>query len=330
MKQDEQRNLELFADNVLTIKKEFVWQNTLIKRMAALLYAQQGKAVDCEAIRQCHTLIKKNTGVFSTFRGNLAICIATLLSLTPNPQEVLDESLKVYKLLKGAKFYASDFLVIAAFQIAVQAEPSRYEDVVARTRGFYEGMKAKHFFYTSQDDYIFAAMLGLSDVEVEAGSERIEQLYSRLKDEFWNQNSVQTLAQVLVLGNSDDSVASRVLALRDAFREQKIKLDKTYTLPILGVLALLPVEADTMIRDIGIAQDTLRTKKGFVSLSLTTQELLMFATSMVASRYAANVESDMLTATLSTSITSIIIAQQAAMLAAVAASAAASAAAASS
>ena len=41
---------------------------------------------------------------------------------------------------------------------------------------------------------------------------------------------------------------NRTLALlirfyyRDTLRAQKIKLDKTYTLPVLGILAMLPVE----------------------------------------------------------------------------------------
>lgn len=318
-----QNKLELFADNAQIIKKEFIWQNTLTKRLAALLYAQEGKRLDCDAIRQCHVLIKQNTGVFSTFRGNMALCLAALLSLSPNPQELFSETLKVYDLLKGVKLHASDFLVVAAYQIAAQSDASDYWKVVTRTRSFYDGMKAHHFFHTGQDDYIFAAMLGLTDLDAAAGTERIEQLHSRLKGEFWNKNSVQALAQVLVLAESDDSIADRVLVLRDTLRARKIKLDKTYTLPVLGILAMLPVKMETIVRDIGVVRDSLRARKGFGSLSVTTQELLLYAASIVACEYAESVKDGVLTATLSTSITNIIIAQQAAMIAAIAASTAA-------
>ncbi len=318
-----QNKLELFADNAQIIKKEFAWQNTLTKRLAALLYAQEGKRIDCEAIRQCHALIKQNTGAFSAFRGNMALCVAALLSLSPDPQEVFSETLNVYGLLKDVKFRASDFLVVAAFQIATQSDAADYGNVVIRTRSFYEGMKARHFFYTGQDDYIFAAMLGLTDLDTAAGAERIEQLYNRLKGEFWGKNSVQALAQMLVLGDSEDSVADRILILRDELRAQKIKLDKAYTLPVLGILALLPVEIDRIVRDIDTAQDALREQKGFGPLSVTTQELLLYAASIVAGDYAESVKDGLLTATLSTSITNIIIAQQAAMIAAISASTAA-------
>jgi hypothetical protein len=325
-----QSKLALFAKNVEILKSEFVWKGALTRRMAALLYAQEGKSVDGEAIRKCHAMIKRNTGMFSAFRGNMALCIAALISLSPNPRDRFGETLKVYDLLKAAKFRASDFLVMAAHQIAAQSKPSDYEQVVTRTRSFYDEMKDRHFFYTGQDDYIFSAMLGLTDLDVAEGAERIERLYSRLKDAFWHKNSVQTLAQMLALGHSDDTVIHRMLALRDALRAQRIRLDKAYTLPILGVLTLLPVEIDAIVRDIVAAQDTLRTQKGFGSLSVTSQELLLFAVSIIAGDYAENAKDGVLTATLSTSLINIIMAQQAAMIAVIAASTAASASAASS
>ncbi|MDR3052671.1 MAG: DUF4003 domain-containing protein [Coriobacteriales bacterium] len=307
--------LELFAENTQRVKRDFFWQFDSVKRLAALLYAQEGRPIDCEAIRQCYDLIKQNTGVFSQFQGTMALCVATLLSLSPNPQERLDETLKVYDLLKGAGFHATDFLVVAAYQIAAQSSVSKHEVVVTRTRDFYDAIKARHLFLTGEDDYIFAAMLGLTDLDVATGAEHIEHIYSRLKGEFWDNNSIQTLAQVLVLGNSDAGVIERVLALRDALRARRIKLDKTYTLPVLGVLALLPVEIHTVVSDIDAAQTILRAEKGFGMLSIDTAELLLYVTSIVAGDYAKSAKDEVLRATFSTSITNLIIAQQTAMIA---------------
>ena len=326
MKPETQNKLTLFAENTLAIKKEFAWHDVLTRRLAALLYAQQGRVIDPAAIRRCHDLIKQNTGAFSTFRGDMSLCVATLLSFSQNPQALFGETLKVYDLLKSVKMRASDFLVVAAYQIAAQAAPHDYAAVVNRTRAFYDAMKANHFFLTGEDDYIFAAMLGLSDLDVTAGSERIERLYTRLKGEFWDKNSVQSLSQVMVLGDPDDGVADRVLALHDAFKAQKIKLDKTYTLPILGILALLPVEIDLLVRDIDEAQKILQAQKGFGALSVTKQELLLLSAYLIAGEYSQSVKSDVLTATISTGITNLIIAQQAALIAAMSASTAAAAA----
>ena len=315
-----QDHLTLFAENARIIKKEFFFQNTSEKRLAALLYAQAGKTIDCEAIRQCHALIKESTGIFSYFRGDMALSLAALLSLSANPRAVFSQTLQAYHQLKEEKFYASDFLVIAAYQIAAQADAPGYADVIARTRAFYNGMKARQAFQTGKDDYILAAMLGLSDLDTEAGGERIARFYDRLKGKFGSKNSVQALAQVLALGGADDDVENRVFALRDALRAQKIRLDKTYTLPVLGILALLAVDVDMIVQDIGSAQAYLRAQKGFGAFSLNSQELLLFAAAITAGKYAQGEKSDMLTATLSTSITNIIIAQQTAMIMAMTAS----------
>ena len=320
-----ENRVNLFTDNAQVMKKEFTWQNDLAKRLAALLYAQENKPIKTGSIQQCHALIKQNTGVFSTFRGDIALCVAALLSLSPNPQFLLDETLKVYDLLKAIKFHSSDYLAIAACQIAAQTGPANYTNTVKRTRVFYDGMKARHFLRTGQDDYIFAAMLGLSDLDVTEGTDRIEQFYNRLKDVFWDKNSVQALSQVLVLAVSDDTAIGRVIALRDALRARNIKMDKSYTLPALGILALLPVEIGIIVRDIDDTQQTLRAQKGFGSLSVAKEELLIYAAGIVAGVYADTAKTGIVNAALSTSITNIIIAQQAAMIAAVSASTAAAA-----
>lgn len=305
--------LALFVENAQVIKKEFGFQNSLTKRLAALSCAQEGKLIDCEAIKACQDMIKQNTGTFSTFRGDMGLCIATLLSLSKNPQEIFRDTLTVYDLFKSEGFRASDSLIVAAFQVAAQSQKSDYERVIQRARTFYDSMKAKHFFYTGADDYIFVTMLAITDLDVTASTMRIEKIYDFLKNEFWTKNSVQTLAQLLVLGKSDDAGVDRVLVLRDAFRSEKIKMDKAYTLPILGILALLPVDTNSLIREIDSVQTFLRNQKGFGTFSVTQQELLMFATSMVVSDFADKIKDDMVRAALSTSITSIMIAQQTAM-----------------
>lgn len=318
--------LTLFSQNAQVIKKEFAWHSPLTKRLAALLYAQADRPIDPDAIRRCHDLMKQNTGVFSSFRGNMALGIAALLSLSPNPPGLFDATQRVYALLRDARLRASDYLVVAAYQVAAQTDPAGYAPAVSRTREFYDRMKAQHLFWTGQDDYILAAMLGLSQLDVTAGAARIEQLYGRLKGEFRDNNSVQALARVLVLGGSDDSAVHRLLALRDQLRAHKIKLDGSYTLPALGVLALLPAEPGSIVGDIDQAQSFLRAQKGLGSMTVANQELLLYAAGLVADGYARNIRTDVLAATLSTSITNLVIAQQTATLAAVAASSGAAAA----
>ncbi|WP_337034175.1 DUF4003 family protein [Paenibacillus illinoisensis] len=325
MEQQHAARVELFVSNTQIIKKSFKWQNPMMHRLAALLYAGENKMADGEAVRQSHDLMKQNTNLFSVFRGNSAISIAAMLSLTPDQESKLADTLHVYELMKQIKFRTSDFLAVAAYQIAAQAAPDQYQHTVERAKAFYDQMKAKHRFLTGQDDYIFAAMLALSDLDVESGVARMEQLYRELKPEFSPGNSVQALTQVLVLGDDNPESSARVLALQEAFRKRSIRLDKTYTLSSLGVLSLLPVHQDTLVDQVQETFDWLRDQKGFGAWSITKQELLLFSSALVAVQHVENLRSGVLTTTLSTSITNIIIAQQAAMASAAAASAAAAA-----
>jgi len=314
MNQETKEKLALFAENAQITKKEFSWNYVLVKQLAALLYTLENKPVRCDAIRESYDLIKGSIGVFSTFRGNMSLCVAAMLSLENNRQDLIERTLSAYELLKSAKFRSSDYLTVAAFQIAAHAEPTRIPQAVQRMRDFYDGMKVQRWFHTGEDDYIFAAMLGLSDIDAAAGTEHIEQLYRQLKPEFRGGNSVQALTQVLVLGGTRFGAAERVLALRDALKRQKIRLDRADTLPSIGILALLPVDIDTIVSDMAEAQTFLRAQKGFGGFSaVSTQELLLFVTAIVASGYA---DSNLLTASLSTSIASILIAQEAAIIAA--------------
>ncbi len=317
------RRLELFAANVQEMKSSFVWQNTMLKHVAALLYAAEDKVIDADAIRQSYDLIKDNTGVFSMFRGNSALNIATMLSLAGDMEKRMCDTLQVYDALKEERFHASDYLVVAAYQIAAGSSAEGFQTAVSRMRAFYDGMKDQHPFLTSSDDYIFAAMLGLSDVDVAVGAERMEQLYRALKTEFFSGNGVQALTEVLILGDQTADVLDRVLSLKQLLRNFGLKMENQDTLSSLGILALLPGTVDDIVRDVADTFEYLRTQKGFGAWSFSKQELELYASALTAYEHVASVKSGILTTTIATSITNIILAQQAAMAAMVASSTAA-------
>lgn len=323
MNKELKERLELFISNTQGIRKDFVLQNTLAKRLATLICTTQNKAIDCAAIRENYELIKKNTGVFSVFRGDMAICIATMLSLMDKKKERLSDTLAVYDMMKELKFRTSDFLAVAAYQIAVNTEHAEYTQTVERARAFYDGMKENHMFYTGSDDYIFAAMLAISDIDVKAGVERMEILYKRLKPDFSFGNSVQALTQVMVLGGETEESVGRIFKLRDMLRDKKLRLDREYTLSSLGLLALLPADASEIVTNISDSHDFLREQKGFGVWSATKQEVLLFSSALVVSTYVNGLKDSVIASTVSTSIANIIIAQQAAIIAASAASVAA-------
>lgn len=324
MKEHAQSRIELFWMNTQRLKGKFVWQDALLRRLAALLFAAQDKEVDEVAIRDSHDLIKRNTSRLSSFRGNSVMSLSALLALHDSRESQLAETIHVYDLMKASGFKASDYLVIAAYQIAANTRREGYSHTIERAKAFYDGMKARHYFITGHNDYIYAAMLGLSDVEVDAGLERMEQLYEALKPEFRSADALQALTQVLVLSGDNEGIETHLLDLRDAFKRRGMRLDRQHTLSSLGLLSLLPADPGTLADEVIEAYESLRTRAGFGQWSVTRQELLLFASALIALGYVDDAKHGILETAISTSLTNIIIAEQTAIFVAAASTAAAS------
>lgn len=317
----QERRLQLFFANVQEMKSGFTWHSTMMKHMAALIYTAEDRVIDNDTIRRSYNMMKENTGLFSMFRGNSALNIAAMLSRAGDREKQLSNTLQVYDALKAAQFRASDYLAIAAYMIASGTDADGIQSVIRRMRTFYDGMKSLHPILTSYDDYIFSAMLGLSDVGTDTGVARMEELYCALKPDFRTGNGVQALTQVLVLGNQTSEAVERVLALRRKFRNLGMRMENQYTLPSLGILALLPGTVDELAGEVAETFGYLRTIRGFSSWSFPKQELMLYATALASYEHVGAMSNSLVTTALTTSITNIIIAQHAAVAAAAASTA---------
>ncbi|NLO37057.1 MAG: DUF4003 family protein [Clostridiaceae bacterium] len=322
MTRPNQARIDLFVASTQRLKGRFIWHNDTFKRLAALLYAADNRIADSDAIQASLQLIKGSTGPFSALRGQTALVLAAMLARHPDPRQLLSATQRAYAELRACRFGASDYLAVAACQIAGRTRPETVGQAVERTRAFYDGLKDRHFFLTGADDIIYTAMLGLSEIGITAGLERVEDCYSDLKPYFRSGNAVLALAQVLALGDDRPKILPRVLALRDALRTYGLKLDQTGTLAAFGVLAILPADEMTLAGQVRAADDDLRGRKGFSGWSVTRQERLLLAVSLAALDYTET-QIAAWTSTLATSLIDIILAQQTALAVTVAVSAAA-------
>ena len=307
--------LELFIQNVQTIRKEFAWHDGRSKRLSALIYTLEGKVIDIAAIDASLKIIKSSTGMFSQFRGTMALVIATKISLSPSPEEAFNQTLACYNKLKEAKFTPSDFLVIAAHLIISTSKPSEIDGIIQKAREIYEGMRKNRWFSTGNQDYIFSVMLAMSDINPAEGVARIKELYDILKKDFaWvDGNSIQALCQLLTLGGKTDEALEHLRDIRATFKANKIKLDRSYTLPSLGALSLLNVEGEVLANQVLDIQSQLRKEKGFGYFSIEDNELLLYASAIVTSIHTDNLNQGIL-ATASTSLLNLLIAQQMTMM----------------
>jgi hypothetical protein len=322
MKQALSDRLTLFAGNVSAAQKGFKW-HIESARMAALVYAIEDRVLDdaaIEKIKEARKMINADTGAFSIFRGNLNLGIATLLSLSDRPEALLADILTAYDRLREEKFSASDQLAMASYLIASNTEAYNFRKTAQHARRFADGLDRRWFSF-AKNDPVFASLLGLSDIDPRLGTERINEVYQQLKPEFrWaGSSSVESLAQVLTLGEKPDEALECLLKLNSSLRENKIKLDGVFTLPSLGMLTLLPVDDTQLTDDLVAAQDYLRKQKGLGVWSVSSDEVMLVSAGIVSSVYSEDLR-DEISASVASSIAAMIAAQQAAIMAMIVAS----------
>lgn len=318
------RQLELFTQNVQSLKGRIPGQSVLSKQLAALLYTNENRQADKTALRNAFEVIKQQNSFFSAFRGYSAMSLATLLALKSAPDQLLNNTMHVYELLKHAGFKRSDYLVIAAFEIADNAPRSEWETVVRRSSEFYSGMRQHHRFGTGRHDSIYAAMVGLSDMDINQAVVQFERIYRSLKRQFRRSRPVQALSQVLLFGEDCDQNVARAIDLEKEFRAVKLRMNREHTLASLGLLALLPQDKNQLAREVQTAFNYLRNSRAFGRWTSSKQQVLLYASAIVTLGHARELKLNLVQANVSTTVINLIIAQQvAAVTAATAASAAA-------
>lgn len=325
MRRELQERCDLFIENRKIIRAEFSWESIYIYPLCAAQFACKGLEADAGLMRSNYQMLKQKTGIFSNFRGTARMALISMLSLSPNPEEKLEQMFDLYNRLKEV-FWASEYLTITSAVIADLADPAQYDSIVKRTRVIYNKMKEAHPFLTSGEDSPFAALLALSGLEDDKIMTEMEQCYQILKPEFFSSNAVQSLSHILALGeDSAEQKCHRTMELFNNLKSRGCKYGTNFELATLGVLALMKTDIAALTEDIVAVNEFLKPQKGFGSVvGIGTKQRLMYAAMLTMCDYFPPVQT-MQTAALN-GVISLVIAQQAAICASIAATSAAAAA----
>ncbi|MDD6794658.1 MAG: DUF4003 family protein [Clostridiaceae bacterium] len=306
----------LFLKNREAMKKIFKWEYSASHSMGALLYCSRNKQIEVDKLKEYKELVKEKTGMFSRFRGNATPAITTILSLSDNPEELLEKAIKTYDLLKKSGFSSSDYLVIATLMFVENVEEKDYEKVINRARSLYDEMKRIHPFITSHDDYGLTLMLAITDKDVNQAIKEMEQCYNRLRSSLSGKNSLQSLSHILTM--SDALVEEKCSRVTDIFEKLK---EKGYRFSssngeqaVLGLLALLEYDLDEMVNDISDVDSLLRKQRGLGNIAIGKSQRLMYASSLVAYEYVNEVQNKALNITIGNVLTNVIIATETAII----------------
>lgn len=322
---------DLMIENYHELKNTFKWDTNLFKHFAAMIYATKGKRVKADKIKEVKNFIKNETSWTSYFRGTNEFMLASLLSIEENYEEFFRNMLQVYDKMRDKGLKRSVQLPIAAYTIVKEAYREQWDDKIVRMTEFYSKMKENHFWITSADDYVFAAVLASTDLNVWETTNDMERCYNYLNSEgFYKGNYLQTLSHILAIGEETvDEKCSKAIKLNDKLKKQGCKL-QYHGLATLGLLALITTDLDSIAKDIRDVYDYIYAEDGYGLWSLDKNMRTMLAATIVSDVYVDEVKRGVMQVALGNSISAIIIAQQQAAVAAACAASASAAASASS
>ena len=319
-----QAGCELLADNKDLIHKNFTWDYDMMSAVGGMIFTGAGKVADVARMKQCKSILKKQEGLFSNFRGNMEIPVISKMALAEDPDTYLRELLTVYGKLHEGKLFGSEYMALTALCICDGNGAGRVDEIAGKTKMLIKRMKEVHPFLTSDEDLAFTALLAMTPKTVDQIIEETEICYQTMKNQFaFHSNAVQSLSHVMTLGEgSPEEKCGKVIQIYNALANRGIKYGKEYELASLGALVNLEIDADQLADEIAEASEYLKTRKGFGAWGMGSKPRQMFAALLVS--YAHSGENAAMDASVLGGSLSLVIAEEVAIMAAITAAAAAS------
>lgn len=306
-----------FIENRDIVRSVFRMESNFMYPICAAIITDKGKRADPERLKLCRDILKAQTGAFSNFRGLVRMSLICMMSVDPNPEQRLKNAQLVYENLRKS-FSGTQYLCVAAMVISELVDPGYYKPMAEHTHRVYRLLKNKHPFLVSSEDSVFSALLAISKKTDERILTETERCYTLLKPHFFFNHAVQSLSQVLALceGRPEEKCEATA-SLFQRMKEEGLRYGTDVELPTLGVLAMLPVEQETILTELRQVDEYLSKQKGYGFLGLSKQQRLMHAAMIVTGDHLEHCATTQLN--LSHSIMALAAAQQAALCAAIAA-----------
>lgn len=329
MKETLVNKCELFIKNKDIIKETIKLENSYLYPVCADIFVSKQKEVDGEVLRECKKLLESSTSLFSNFRGAVKLPLISMLAVSGQAEEKINQTKDYYAILKR-DFSGNQYLALVAMILTDLVPITEIELYSQRGKRIHQLMKKKHPFLTAGEDSVFAILLAFSEKTDEELIDLMEQYYERLKSTFGSGNSLQSLSHVLALAAGEyHDQCEKIINIYEELGRRDKKFGKNYELSVLGALSILSVEVDELIEEVIEADEFLAKQKGYGTFGYGKKTRLMHAAMLVIDEHALNQETSNASFAAITSTLALIAAQQAAMCAVIAASAASSAAASS-
>lgn len=279
--------LNLFISNYESIREsKGAWNMGMMKYSCALSATIKTQNINPIKIEEAQQLIKKNTSIFSNFRGHSLPYLSTLLSNKSNSENSIRSILNIYDKLKENGFRNDTYLTFVAIIIYENKEKMDVDTAISKTKYVYDYMKKHHPFLTSTDDYCRAALIAIHSKDLDYNLDYIEESYNKLNNNgFFKSNNLQSLSHIMSFdGKKTGESINRVLRIKDLLEQNSVRVDG-YGYPLIGAVALLECNEDILVEQVKTVSEKLKKISGFGSFSLGTSNRNMISMALVASCY---------------------------------------------
>ena len=204
-------------------------------------YVTSEREFDSESLSRSMDAIKQKAGWFSPLRGNLLPMMAAFID---QPGVNIDEEvLRLFekqRILRTYGFRNTIHSYLAALFMTDDTE--LYDNEARLAKSLFGEMKKHHFFLTSDDDYMYAVLLGKRGFNPVTQAKSMRMYYDALRRErFRAGNELQWLSQVMTYVDEDftPSLIARATEIHHYFARKKKVRPIHY--PLIGFLTIFKV-----------------------------------------------------------------------------------------
>ena len=270
------RRTEQFIENRRRIEKIFRISAPQTHCLCALLLGLDDRDADLSSIRRGRKILRRNTGMFSAFRGLGMAPAAIKIGEREDGELRLNFAKDNLRKLKAAGFAATDYLCPAAFLMAKSHE--RADAVAHSAYAQYLEMRHAHRILTGGEDVMFAVLFAMYDADKTVIAERTDAAMERLSERFGRTNAAQMASFAIALSDQPAvALAEKTERLYDAVRAAGEKNREMLDLPLLAFLASLDVPETETAGLITELSAYLKEKKGFSAVRIGRSQRLFYA-----------------------------------------------------
>lgn len=275
------RRTEQFIENRRRIEKIFRMSTPQTHCLCALLLGLDDRDADLQSVRRGRKILRRNTSVFSAFRGLGMAPAAIKIGEYEDGERRLNFAKDNLRKLRTAGFAATDYLCPAAFLMAKSHE--RADAVAQGAYAQYQEMRHAHRILTGGEDVMFAVLFAMYDADKTVIAERTDAAMERLSGRFGRTNAAQMASFAIALSDQPAvALAEKTERLYDAVRAAGEKNREMLDLPLLAFLASLDVPETETAGLITELSAYLKEKKGFSAVRIGRSQRLFYATALAA------------------------------------------------